>query len=330
MLGKLSLWKTNFSNKFTIWRKNIPTKLHSYKKRILELKPTDVLLIGIVLNIFNKLFFDTASKHNLPTIPLQYWSVVLLVFLLISSIPLLWNAPSNFQNNVLSYAVMLSFIGSILDILEFSLDIFTYKLVLTFISILTFISLIKVRSFISRIYVGLFLLVFYDFLTLIYDYFKYYKEIKVVFEILFVFGVSYYIYKSNFRRKQLSLILISVVVGRLLGAFVINRDLPSTIFLIVFNQLTGSTNYAIDFYGIELTETTIFILHITEIVILAVVLILNRPSTLLLMIVLTGFNMTYAPLAGLRAIAIMYHFNRNNPNVNRIYFGQRSEDLRVQ
>ena len=292
-----------------------------------KIKPSDVLLIGIIINILNTLFKDTESKHKLSTIPLQYWTAILLIILLISSLTLLWNAESNFQNNVLSYAIMLSFIGSILNILDVSLNIIAYKIVLTFISILTFVSLLKVQGNFSRIYLGLFLLVFLDVQTILYDSLKFYKEIKVLFEILFVFGIGYYVYKANFNSKQQILLLASGVLGIPLGNIILNRDLLFLIFSTVINQLMGTYDFAIDLFGVGITLDMIFILHITEFIILAIALLLKRPSLLLLSIILTGFDMTYAPVAGFRAAAIMYQLNRNDTRVNQFDLLNRSKNL---
>lgn len=329
MSEKLILWKNSLSNKISTWKKNVPKTLSSYKKRVLKPKPTDILFLGILLRIVNKLFDDMKPKHNLKTIPLQYWTAILLVFLLASSIPLLWNAKPNLQNNILAYAIMMSFISSILDILEISLDILAYKIVLTFISIFTLISLLKAKGSFSRIYLGLFLLTFFDFLTILYER-SIYKDLRIFFEILFVFGVGYYIFKAKFNWKQLAVLTTTAVIVRELSINIYanrltdDKDLPFLIFSTVFNQLLGSYSVKTDFYGAKITSEMIFVLHFTEFAILIFALYFKRPSLVLLIILMTGFDMTYAPVVGFRAAAIMYQFNRNDTNINQFNLSKRA------
>lgn len=292
-----------------------------------KIKPSDILLIGISFRIINILFADTSSVHNLGTLPGSVETTILLLFVIAAGIPILWNSSTTNQNLLLTAAVLLSIAGSLLSIFNFSIDIIGYRIIVDLISICTIFALYKTNSNEGRIYVILFSVVLLDLQTILFTDLSVEWLVSIVgmlFETVFLAGLVYYIYKSKFSDVQLAIVAGLVLSSIGLSLFVLDRDTPLLIFRTVIEQQLGIREFAVDLILFEITNDTLFIIHVTEFIVLSAVIIFNRPPKLLLTLILCGFNLTYPPLGGFRAIAIMYYLNRSDDTIDNFIMVRRA------
>ncbi|MHA2098018.1 MAG: hypothetical protein ACW99A_04970 [Candidatus Kariarchaeaceae archaeon] len=286
---------------------------------VVKLNPSDILVIGIILHIANILFTDTSSIHNISTIPNSIWISILLLFLIIASVPILWKSPPSTQNFLLTGAVLLSIVGTILRLLDFSFDLLTYRILLDLIAITTIVSLFRVKSNQGRIYVILFGLILIDLQTILFS--EAYNEdlvlgISVFFEMVFLFGLLYFIYSSNFDHTKLGYLAGVTLMSVGFGSFILTKETALFILRTVIEQLLGINEFGIDLFVFEISNDNLFVIHIVEFVLLVFVLILRKPPKLFLAIILCGFNLTFPPLSGFRALAIMYYLNQNESKID--------------
>ncbi|MCE7736264.1 MAG: hypothetical protein GPJ54_15390 [Candidatus Heimdallarchaeota archaeon] len=287
-----------------------------------KIKPSDIVLLGVALNILNILFTDTASVHELTPLPRSITTSILLLLVVVSAIPILWNSSTSNQNLLLSGAVILSIAGSILSIFDFTINIIGYRILIDLISILTILSLYQIKTNEGRLYVGMLGVMLIDLQTLLFtnlsvDWFV--SLLSALFELLFIGALLFYIYKSKLNDIQFGIIAGLTLISIGLNRLVLERDTPLLIIRTVIEQLLGIREFAIDLFLFELTKDMLFTIHMVEFIILTVVLILNRPSKLFITIIMCGFDLTYPPLVGFRALAIMYYVNRSDEKTNEFH-----------
>lgn len=284
-----------------------------------KIKPSDIVLLGVILNILNILFTDTSSVHNLAPLPRSTITTIFLLFLVVASIPILWNSSSSIQNLFLSGAVILSIAGSILSIFDFTFNIIGYRVLVDLISIFTILSLYQTKSKEGRIYVGMLGVMLIDLQTLLFtnlsaDWFV--LLLGALFELLFFGALVFYIYKSKLNDIQFGILAGLTLISIGLSQLILDRDTPLLIIRTVIEQLLGIREFAINLFLFELTKDVLFSIHMVEFIILTVVLIFNKPPKLLITIIICGFDLTYPPLVGFRALSIMYYVNRSDEKTN--------------
>jgi hypothetical protein len=225
----------------------------------------------------------------------------------------LLNEPAERRDIQLLYvAIFLSIGATILYIFEYDLESQSYSIFLILIALGTATGLTSNQRSVVLMYNFLLGIPIFILISISFD-FQFGKthiaDLNNIFE--FILVISFWAYFLYLKPKWHEIFITSLVfiLGISFGSFISNKDTPSLIFNVIVNQTLsiGQTSWGFDRFGmsVSFTPDDIFALHIGIIFASMTLMMLKRRSIPAIAIILTGFNVSYPPLGGLRALAVL-------------------------
>ncbi|MCY3410631.1 MAG: hypothetical protein INQ03_03235 [Candidatus Heimdallarchaeota archaeon] len=281
-------------------------KLNQYRD-IISTHQNKIIFITLILNIIYILMTDTTSMHKIVLPSVEIWSLILLIPIMVLIIAMVEPTTERWQQ-VLTIAIFISTTLTLLRAIDWTYNTTVYGYAVLLGSIATLVPLYLINKE-SLFYYRLTLtaIIIIDLMNIL-QINAYNTYLGSLFELFILICIIVYLYNSKLNKMELIIIISLAVIGLGLGYFLttVGEGEDRLVFLIigtVFSQLLGVSQYSIFF----ITPQMFFALHFAEIFGLGVFLVLRKKSLIIVNIVLTGLEVTFAPLVALRALAIMIY-----------------------
>ncbi|MHA2252158.1 MAG: hypothetical protein ACXAD7_17470 [Candidatus Kariarchaeaceae archaeon] len=265
---------------------------------------------------------------------LEIWSFLLLIPLLILSYQLISWQFTHYTQKALLYGILLSLSGTILLIIGISSEINTYNFILILIGIFSVVGLSKENNYVIRLYLATFIIGLFIFTgssLQIKNLRELITDLKPIFELFLLVAIILFNLQQRLSKQHLSLVTTMTILGAILGYFVTSSDVGFLIMNTVFEQTLGISQFSIGFdliiFSISITTDHIFMLHFAEILNVGTILMLRIRSLPVISIILTGLDLSYPPLSGMRAIAILLYIKskKKTPSITYVTTTSRAK-----
>lgn len=260
-----------------------------------------ILFALISLNISYILLLDTSSLHGFLLPSVTQWTSILILPIVFVSYYVFTRTELKYEK-FLYFSILLALLTSILRLFLYTTLtlIYPYLPLLIALSTLYAVFLLKDGSLRYYFYALIFATLIY--LLNIIELNVVLTTLGPIFELAVLIAIVFFFIKNKPDKTEIIIIALLTIIGFAGGMIISTKDVAPLIIKTIFEQVIGVSQYSV---GKFITTDIFFALHFAEILSLGVFMLLRKKSLKVFNIILTGFDLTFPPLAAFRGLAIL-------------------------